>query len=258
METTGNQPGKTGFSPACAGKIALVTGAAGSGMGRSIALTLAREGAKVVVNYRTSQEAAEKIVDQITSGGGSALAVQADVFEEQGCQKLVSAAADHFGQIDICIIGPGGGWHPESIDHLAFDGTMEDLQHEISPLVSLLPLVLPGMYERKWGRVVGIAMHPDKLSPAYAYNLGKAARLQALLLASEQAWQHEVTVNIVAPGPVPFIPSLDEAVDHSAHGTGWRDRPNISPQDIAEGVAFLCSDAGKFITGCVLPYLFHR
>ena len=258
MQTTRMQPQKNVIELDCEGKVAIVTGAAGSGMGRSIALTLAREGAKVVVNYRTSQEAAESIVDQIKIGGGTAVSVQADIFEAQGCKKLVNAAIDRFGQVDICILGPGGGWHPELIDRLELDGTMEDLQHQISPLISLLPLILPGMYERNWGRVIGIAMHPNKLSPAYAYNLGKAARLQALLLASEQAWQHEVTINIIAPGPVSDIKSLEEAIEHSEHGTRWQTRSNISPQDIAEGVVFLCSDAGKFITGCVVPYLFHH
>lgn len=100
-------------------------------------------------------------------------------------------------------------------------------------------------------------MHPNKLSPAYAYNLGKAARLQALLLASEQAWPHGVPVNILAPGPVQALETLDEAVDHCEHGAQWQARANISPQDIAEGVAFLCSDAGRFITGCAIPYVFH-
>jgi len=244
------------FGPRCEGKVAVVTGAAGNGMGRSIALTLAREGAHVVVNYRTSRDNAEKIVEQIERNGGRAISVQADIFEAQGCRHLINTTIDRFGQIDICIIGPGGGWHPEPIERLAVEGTLEDLHHEIDPLVHLLPLVLPGMYERKWGRLIGIGMHPHKLSPAYAYNLGKAARLQALLLASEQAWPHGITINILAPGPVSAIETLEEAVEHCEHGAQWQARANISPQDIAEGVAFLCSDAGKFITGCVMPYVF--
>jgi NAD(P)-dependent dehydrogenase (short-subunit alcohol dehydrogenase family) len=60
-------------------------------MGRSIALTLAREGAKVVVNYRRSEDAAKAIVDRIQSQGGSAVKVQADVFEAEDCKKLVDA-----------------------------------------------------------------------------------------------------------------------------------------------------------------------
>jgi NAD(P)-dependent dehydrogenase (short-subunit alcohol dehydrogenase family) len=120
-----------------------------------------------------------------------------------------------------------------------------------------MPLVLPDMYKRQWGRLIGLAMHPQKLSPAYAYNVGKAARVQALLLAQEQAWQHEVTVNVIAPGPVAAVERLEEAIELCDHGAAWQQRTDVTPQDIAEGVAFLCAEAGRFVTGCVLPYLFH-
>jgi 3-oxoacyl-[acyl-carrier protein] reductase len=238
-------------------RVALVTGAAGSGLGRSIALTLAREGAAVVVNYRTSEASARAIVDHIRGEGGSALGVAADVFEADGCRKLVEATLERFGQIDICVVGPGGGWHPQAIDKLVPGEALEDLNHEAAPLMYLMPLVLPGMYRRKWGRLIGIATHPVKLSPAYAYNAGKAARMQALLLAQDQAWPRGVTVNTIAPGPVAGISDLEGAIEQCRHGSAWQERSNVSPQDIAEGVAFLCSDAGQYVSGCVLPYLFH-
>lgn len=237
-------------------KIAIVTGAAGNGMGRSIALTLAREGASVVVNYRTSADSAQAIVAHIQAQGGRAIAVQADVFTAEGCRALFDATCQAFGRVDICVIGPGAGWHGEPVDRLSPVGVAEDVQHELAPFLHLMPLVLPGMYERRWGRVVGIAMHPNRLSPAYAYNLGKAARIQALLLAHEQAWRNGVTMNVIAPGPVAGIASLAEAVAQCDHQAAWQERPNVSPQDIAEGVAGLCSDAGRFVSGCVVPYLF--
>ena len=239
----------------CEGKVAIVTGAAGGGMGRSIALTLAHEGARVVVNYRTSQESAQAIVAQIANTGGSAIAVPADVFTADGCKCLVDATMMQYGQVDICIIGPGGGWHPEAIEQLAVETALEDIHSETAPLLYMLPLVLPGMYVRRWGRLIGIATHPNKLSPAYAYNTGKLARLHALLLAQDQAWSHGVTVNVIAPGPVNALPSLDAAIKQSQHRAAWQKRRNVSPQDIAEGVSFLCSEAGRYITGCVLPYL---
>jgi NAD(P)-dependent dehydrogenase (short-subunit alcohol dehydrogenase family) len=120
-----------------------------------------------------------------------------------------------------------------------------------------MPLVLPGMYERKWGRLVGIAQHPNKRSPAYAYNAGKAARRHALSLAQDAAWSHGVTVNAICPGPVAALPSLEAAVELCDHGDSWVARANVTPQDIAEGVAMLCSAAGRFITGCQLPYAFY-
>lgn len=239
------------------GKAALVTGAAGNGLGRSIALTLAREGAQVVVNYRKSEPSAQTIVEYIQSQGGEAVAVAADVFTAQGCKNLVRAAVDHFGRIDICIIGPGGEWDPQPIEAITPEFAMECLHRETAPIMHLLPLVLPDMYNRGWGRVIGIGTHPVKLSPAYTYNAAKMARMQALLLAQDQAWKKGVTVNVIAPGPVNGIETFTEAMELSSHGTAWQERKNVTPQDIAEGVAFLCSDAGDYITGCTLPYIFH-
>ena len=241
----------------CRDKVAVVTGAAGAGMGRSIALTLARKGAAVVVNYRTSERSAGEIVAHIEHRGGRAIAVQADVYNAVGCAHLVETALERFGQIDICVVGPGGGWHPEPPQDLDAAAALEDMRQEVAPLFHLLPLVLPGMYARRWGRLLGLALHPEKASPAYAYNVGKAARLQALLLAQEQAWRQGVTVNVMAPGPVAAVESLKYAIELCDHGPAWQQRADVTPQDVAEGVAFLCSEAGRFITGCVLPYLFH-
>ncbi len=238
-------------------KVALVTGSAGKGMGRSIALTLAREGAKVAVNYRTSKNEAQAIVDHIKRHTGNAIAVEADVFEADDCAHLVDATIEHFGRIDICVVNPGAGWHPELLDKLDSAAAIEDVQHEVAPFLHLMPLVLPQMYKRKWGRIIGISLLPPYDSPAYSYNVGKAARTHALLKARDQAWRHGVTVNVIAPGPAAAIESLSEAVGQCQHSPAWQKRSNTSPQDIAESVAFLCSDAGRFITGCVLPFLFH-
>ncbi|MGD2093800.1 MAG: SDR family oxidoreductase [Phycisphaerales bacterium] len=239
------------------GKVALVTGSAGNGMGRSIALTLAREGAKVVINYRMSKDKAQAIVDHIKNRNGEVIAAKADVFEADGCKNLVDTTIRSFGLIDICVINPGAGWHPEPVDKLDSSAAIEDVQHEVAPFFHLMPLVLPQMYKRKWGRVIGISLLPPYDSPAYSYNVGKAARTYAFLLARDEAWRNGVTVNVIAPGPVPVIESLDEAIEQYDHGPAWQERSNVSPQDIAKSVAFLCSDAGRFITGCVLPFSFH-
>ena len=242
----------------CQNKVAVVTGATGSVLGRSIALTLAREGSQVVVNYRSHTDAANAVVAAIEGMGRAAVAVQADVYTAAGCRRLVDAARAAYGRVDICVIGPGGGFHGEPVDHLAVDAALEDLQHEVAPVYHLLPLVLPGMMERQWGRIIGITMNRDKPSPAYAYNTAKAARGHALLHAHERAWSRGVTVNLIAPGPVAPIASLEAAVALAGGSAAWAERPNVSPQDIAEGVAFLCSEAGRFVTGTELVYDFRR
>jgi 3-oxoacyl-[acyl-carrier protein] reductase len=238
----------------CEGRVAIVTGAAGNGMGRSIALTLAREGAKTIVNYRKSEKSAKAIVDHIQTRKGDAIAVQADVFRREGCKKLMDTAVEHFGKIDICIIGPGAGWHPKQIDKLDPSSALEDAHQELAPIYNIMPLVLPGMYERKWGRLIAITLVPPYVSPAYSYNVAKAARAHALLIAQEEAWRNGVTLNVIGPGPVAEIKSIDEAIEQYDHGSAWQKRKDISPQDIAESVAFLCSEAGRFITGCILPF----
>jgi NAD(P)-dependent dehydrogenase (short-subunit alcohol dehydrogenase family) len=238
-------------------RVALVTGSAGKGMGRSIALTLAREGAKVVVNYRTSKEDAQDIINHIKNREGDAIAIEANVFDADDCRNLVNATIEHFGKIDICIINPGAGWHPEPIDKLDSSAAIEDVKNEVAPFFHLMPMVLPEMYKRKWGRVIGISLLPPYESPAYSYNAGKAARTHAMLQGRDQAWRNGVTVNIIGPGPAAAIGTLNEAIEQCDHGPAWQKRGNTSPQDIAESVAFLCSDAGRFITGCELPFLFH-
>jgi len=237
--------------------VAVVTGSAGKGMGRSIALTLAREGANVVINYLNSKDRAREIVEYINENDGSAIAVQANVFVKDGCEKLIDAALKEYEKVDICVINPGAGWHPESLD--VFDPVLalEDLLQEIAPFFHLMRLLLPDMYERKWGRLVGITLHPVQTSPAYSYNVGKAARLQAMHLAYEEAWQQGVTINAIAPGPVAHFESFNQAIAFCNHEKEWTDRNNVSPQDIAESVAFLCSDAASYISGSVIPFMFH-
>ncbi|MCA9914925.1 MAG: SDR family NAD(P)-dependent oxidoreductase, partial [Anaerolineae bacterium] len=175
------------MKPSSAGKVAIVTGAS-SGIGRSVALSLAREGARVVVGFHSNAEAAFAVAAYITAHGGIAITVQADIFSKEGCQHLVDTTLQNFKQVDICVINPGGGWHPEPPDILHPDAALEDIQREVSPVLYLLPLLLPKMYEQKSGRIIAIGMNHNLPSPAYAYNLAKASRYEAILQAYPHAW----------------------------------------------------------------------
>ncbi len=237
-------------------KVALVTGASGQGMGRSIALTLAREGYAVAVNYRKNQAAADALALAIRKTGGHAVTLQGDVFRQEDCERLVQETASALGGLDACIIGPGANWNPEPIDQLKPKQALRDVFQEIAPIYHLLAPALSAMRKRGQGRIIGIASNFDIPSPSYSYNAAKAARTQALLGAVSAAWKMGVTVNILAPGPVDALDSLDTAENFSAQAAVRVKRTHITPQDIAEGVTFLCSDAARYITGCVLPYRF--
>lgn len=237
-------------------KVAIVTGASGNGMGRSIALTLASQGISTVINYLKNEETAREIVSCIQANGGSATAIQANIFNQTDCQKLIDKTLETYDKVDICVIGPGAGWNPENLMELNAQKSLEDINREVAPIYQLLPLVMADMHKRHWGRVIGIASNMTIPSPAYAYNVAKSARTEALLAAVNEAWKIGVTVNVIAPGPVDPIASFQEARAY-AFKTEHKTQPNkVTPQDIAEGVAFLCSERANYISGCVLPYLF--
>ena len=237
-------------------RVALVTGASGSGIGRSVALTLAQQGISVVVNYLHHQQNAESVAEYINRQGGKALPVQGNVFDPADCSRLMETALERFGRVDICVIGPGANWNPEPLEEIDPERAFQDALQELRPIYNLLPLVLKDMQKRKTGRVVGISSNLTIPSPAYCYNAAKAGRTGALLQAVNEAWKLGVTVNVVAPGPVDPFSSLEEACAFSAHGESWRNRTRVTPQDVADCVAFLCSEEARYLTGCVLPLLF--
>ena len=123
------------------------------------------------------------------------MAFQADICQQDQCQAMYDAVVRIFRRVDICIVSPGSGWHPEPIDKLDTTGALDDMIKEIAPLYNLMPLVLPSMYERKWGRFIGISMGFSMPSPSYAYDAAKAARTDALRRAWSEAWRRLISIS---------------------------------------------------------------
>jgi NAD(P)-dependent dehydrogenase (short-subunit alcohol dehydrogenase family) len=239
-------------------RVALVTGAGGPGMGRSIALTLARDGADIVLNYRTKRERAAGAAGIMESMGRDVLLHAADASDPQGVDEMFRAARAQFGSVDIVINNAGGAWKPQDIteiDPAHFRGVMQD---EIDTTFLLLRAALPGMRARRWGRIISIGGYQAdtwRFGPPAApldYPLGKAARHWLTRALAPRELPHGITINAIAPGPTPYV-SLEDAV--AAVGGDLR-RPegggNI-PQDAADLAAFLCSEAASRITGAVIP-----
>lgn len=237
------------------GKVALVTGSTGEGMGRSIALTLAREGAKVILNYGTGRPGnkakADKLAGVIRDLGSEALAIKADVRDAKQVKSMVAKAIQRFGTIHILVLNHSGGWDEnQDMATLKPEAWKRTVSAELDGSVFCLRYVLPLMRKQKWGRIIALSWNAVGTwrRPPYDYTVGKASvqRLLAMLVRSE--WNHGITVNSIAPGYVRGF-SLKRALASLQGKMPWAGRERATPQDVAEAVLFLCSEKGHFLTG---------
>lgn len=237
------------------GRTALVTGSTGRGMGRSIALSLARDGANVVLNYQTRPERAERVREAIEAMGREAIAFEADVSTEAGASGLFEAALKRFGRVDILVVSVGGQWQSVDTPELDPKHWRGVLAEELHAPLYLIPRVLPAMREQRWGRIILIGGHDaddwrEDDSPL-DYPLGKASRHWLARTLARRELKHGITVNAIAPSTIAYV-ELDAALADLAHGEAWEERQQPRPQDAGDIAAFLCSEAARFVTGSVI------
>jgi 3-oxoacyl-[acyl-carrier protein] reductase len=238
------------------GRVALVTGAGGAGIGRAIALTLARDGADVALNYHRKRDGAERTTAAIEAMGRRALLVAGDVGDAASVDAMALEAAAQLGKIDILINSAGGPWKPQDVTEIEPDHLRRVIAREIESTYYLLRATLPGMRARGWGRIISIGGHLAddwRFGPPDApldYPLGKAARHWLTRTLAPREIDRGITINAIAPGPTPRV-TFEEAmaVLHGSRGVA----PGNTPQDVAELAALLCSDAAARITGAVIP-----
>ena len=238
------------------GRVALVTGAGGEGMGRSIALTLARDGADIVLNYHRKDQRVAETAAAIAAMGRRAFPFAADVADAVQVDAMVAAVAHELGPVDILVNSAGGPWKPQDITEIDPAHFRRVLALEVEATFLLIRATLPGMRARRWGRIVSIGGHGAdnwRHGPPEApldYPLGKAARHWLTRTLAPREIASGVTINAVAPGPTPRV-TFDEAL---AAVRGERGpRGGNTPQDVADVVAFLCSDGAARVAGAVIP-----
>lgn len=240
-------------------KVALVTGSTGEGMGRSIAFTFAREGAKVVLNYGTGHpnnaHAAEKVLQELRALGGKGYSFKADMREEDDVQAMIEGIITLYGKIDFLVCNHGGDYAPADITEIERDHWRSVIKAEIDGLFYCIKHALPHMRREHSGRIVAVTLagaeHTD--GPPYDYNLGKSARHALIKSLAESEIENGITCNIVAPGHIPHA-TLRQAVDSAKHAAPWKRRVHTQPQDVAEAVRYLCSEEARFVTGSVIEF----
>ena len=231
------------------GKVALVTGS-GRNIGRSIALSLAKDGADVVVNARTNQQEAEAVAAEVGELGRKALPLLADVGDRVQLESMLEQALAKFGHIDIVINNAAARPH-QPFSQMTYDDWRSILATDLDSAFITIKAALPGMLERKWGRVInlsGLQAFQGRHGGAHisAAKVGLIGLTRAL---ATELGPSGIVVNCVVPG----------RIDTAREG-GTRDRTPESlaeipvgrfgqTDDIASLCAYLCSDSAGFLNG---------
>ena len=237
-------------------KVAIVTGGAGA-IGGEITKLLAREGARIVI-ADVNDEANSRMVDEVKALGSEALAVCVDVIEIDQAAKMVEAALEHFGQIDILVNVAGGSTGPSIKTKMDFFAQSEKTRgEEIVRLNLLAPLncaraVINHMMERRSGVIVSISSTAAVIGmmKGVEYSAAKAGIVGMTLTLAKEAAEYGIRVNCVSPGIVGTERVFKMAPDRIPQ---WEKGIKLGrlckPEEIASAVLFLVSDESSYITG---------
>lgn len=231
------------------GKIALVTGSS-RGIGRAMVERLSRDGATVVVNYVSRAEKAQEVAAAVRAGGGTAVALQADVSRFEDIQRLFNRTVEHFGRLDILVNNAGIRItkNVTEIEEEEFDRLFA-----INVKGTFFSCQLAARRLSDGGRIINVSSAVTKMMlPGHSiYAASKAAVDQITRTLSKELGGRNITVNAVCPGPVDTEllregrtkEQIQQMAQMAALGRIGR------VEDIADVVAFLASDEARWITG---------
>jgi 3-oxoacyl-[acyl-carrier protein] reductase len=229
------------------GKVAIVTGGS-RGIGKAIAERLGGAGAAVVVNYCCSEQGAREVVVGIEAAGGRAVAIHADVSKAADVRRLFRETVETFGAVDVVVTNAGA----------AHWGTLETVSEDdyetvfgINTKGAFLALREAARYIGDGGRIINVGSSATALTiPGLAlYAASKAASAQLAKVLAKEVGHRAITVNTISPGytATDMLPN-DPEFRRSAAESAMLGRLG-QPHDIADVVAFLASEQGRWITG---------
>ncbi len=232
-----------------ADKVAIVTGAS-RGLGKAIALELAAHGAKVAVNYYTSKEAAEAVVEQIKSSGGEAMAVHAGVAHPDECSALIEETVKAYGALDI-LVNNAGVNRDRTIRRMSVEEWKEVLATDLDSVFYCTYAALPHMIERGGGRIVNMASIIGQMGNLGQsnYAAAKAGIVGFSKSAAQEFARFNISVNALCPGFIEtdMVMNLTEDVQKALLAKIPLGRFG-KPEEVAAITRFLCTEGG-YITG---------
>lgn len=237
------------------GKVVLMTGAA-RGIGAESCRVFAQYGAKVVVNYSSSEEKAQRVVEDVERQGSSAIAVQADVRNYEEVEAMVFKTIAAFGRIDGVVNNAIAGRQDGAFDDLTDDDFRNMFDFGCLAVANTVRAVRPMMREQGDGRIVNIVTEIWNMGPGgwAAYMAGKGAMVGMSRSLANELGPENITVNMVAPG---WMATADK-VDTSSEGSkGFAAslplRRHGSGEEIGKACVYFISDLGSYVTGAYLP-----
>ena len=235
------------------GKIALVTGAS-RGIGRAIAIELAKEGATVAINYAGNKTAAEEVKNIITEMGGKAMIIQADVSDENSAMNMVEEVIKEFGGIDI-LVNNAGITRDGLFIRMKEDDWNAVINTNLTGIFNCTKVAAKYMMKKRSGKIINMSSVSGIMGNVGQtnYAAAKAGVIGFTKSLAREMASRGITVNAVAPG---FIATdMTAAMPEKAQEHVLASIPlgkMGEPKDIANAVLFLASDKASYITGQVI------
>ncbi len=230
-------------------KVALVTGAS-RGIGRAIALNLAHEGAKVALNFNSSEAAAREVADEIAGFGGTTMLIQANVGDADAARGMVKKVVDTWGRLDV-LVNNAGITRDRSLRKLTDDDWMTVIQNNLNSVYFCTSAAMPIMIEQQYGRIVNISSFVGQAGNfgQANYAASKGGIIAFTKTAAIELAKFNITVNALAPGftLTDMLAKVPEAVQNQIKSRIPMGRFGM-PEEIAKAVLFLAADA-DYITG---------
>ncbi len=231
------------------GKTALVTGGS-RGIGRAIALELAHEGAKVAINYQSSDAKAQEVADEINNNGGACLLAKADLSNPKEARAMVKRVAEQLRHLDI-LVNNAGITRDKLLTKMTDEDWQEVIQTNLGAVFACTSAAIPIMTAQSYGRIINVSSMNGQVGAIGQanYSASKGGILAFTRTAAVELAKSGITVNVVAPGYTETDMFAKVNADIQAQIKAKIPLGRFAhPEEIARAVVFLAAD-GDYITG---------